>query len=70
MICGHPLGSELQVAADGHQKIVEVVGDAARELPQRFQTLGAVYGLLGLGAQVAGILQFADLGGQLLLQVA
>ena len=37
---------ELGVAADHHQHVVEVVGDAAGELAQRFHFLGLAQGLL------------------------
>ena len=36
---GKPAAKQLRVAADDHQEIVEVVGDAARQLAERFHLL-------------------------------
>ena len=46
------LGHELRVAEDGLEQVVEVVRDAARDLPERGELLGLVH--LGLELALRG----------------
>ena len=64
-IIGQAFAHQFEAAEHGHEKIVEVVGDAAGELPDRLQLLRLKQGRARFFEFLFGFLSLGDVAGDL-----
>ena len=64
-IIGQAFAHQFEAADHGHQKVVEIVGDAAGELPYRLQLLRLKQGLASFFEFLLSFLSLGDIAGDL-----